>query len=48
MKDIRTGTGGSNPQELTRLGSKLIFSANNLTNGGEIWITDGTSAGPLW
>lgn len=35
----------SNPAELTVLGTNCFFSANDGTNGRELWKTDGTNAG---
>src|SRR5690554_1787662 len=44
VKDINP-TGDSNPYSLTELNGKLYFRANDGTNGYELWVTDGTSAG---
>lgn len=35
----------SNPESLTVLGNKIVFSANHSTYGNELWVTDGTTAG---
>lgn len=46
VKDINTGSGvGSNPANLTVYNGKLYFTANNGTNGTELWVSDGTDAG---
>jgi ELWxxDGT repeat protein len=45
VKEIRTGTAGSNPRNLTPAGMLLFFTADNGTNGEELWRTDGTDAG---
>ena len=57
VKDIRPGTTtdyygntvgyGSNPSNLTVVNGHLFFSANDGVNGGELWETDGTSAGTV-
>ena len=45
VKDIRSGSTGSSPANLTARGSELLFSANDGTNGIELWKSDGTSGG---
>ena len=51
VKDIRTGSGSgyysnsSSPSDLTAVGSTLYFSANDGTNGRELWKSDGTASG---
>jgi ELWxxDGT repeat protein len=47
LKDIRPGTIGSNPRELTDVYGTLHFVANNGTSGDELWKTDGTAAGTV-
>ena len=37
VKDIRTGTKGAGPRELTRVGRSLFFSAGNAL-GRELWV----------
>jgi len=43
--DIRPGVWGSNPTMLGASGDALYFSANNIYQGTELWVTDGTKAG---
>lgn len=45
VKDIRTGTLGSNPGSMIAYGNVLLFSADDGINGIELWRTDGTTAG---
>jgi ELWxxDGT repeat protein len=45
MKDIRPGTSGSFPEQLTAVGDEVYFTADNGTNGRELWKSDGTEAG---
>jgi ELWxxDGT repeat protein len=45
VKDIRPGPGDSEPRDYARLGERLYFSANDGSNGSELWATDGTSGG---
>lgn len=48
VKDIFVGSSyysGSYPAGLTAVGSTLFFSADNDTNGRELWKSDGTSGG---
>jgi ELWxxDGT repeat protein len=45
VKDIRSGSGGSNPISLTNVNGTLFFQANDGVNGVELWQSDGTSAG---
>ncbi|PJE38752.1 hypothetical protein CVM52_01100 [Pseudooceanicola lipolyticus] len=46
VKDIRAG-GSSSPSGMTEIGATgtAVFSATDDTNGQELWITDGTTAG---
>src|SRR5690554_5361818 len=44
VKDINP-TGGSNPSQQALLNGKLYFQAYDGTNGYELWVTDGTTAG---
>ncbi|MFO0958327.1 MAG: hypothetical protein U0800_13010 [Isosphaeraceae bacterium] len=45
LRDINPGAGGSNPSDLTAVGSTLVFLANNGVDGVEPWISDGTVNG---
>lgn len=47
VKDVNSGVGGSNPSNLTVVGSTLVFLADDGTNGVEPWISNGTSAGTV-
>ncbi len=43
VADINPGSGGSNPQGLTALGSRVYFWANDGTHGVELWESDGST-----
>ena len=45
VKNINSGNSNSNPERLTKLGSTLIFSATDGSNGAELWKSDGTASG---
>jgi len=45
VRDVRPGTGSSNPSGLTNVGGVLYFSANDGVHGRELWKSDGTLAG---
>ncbi|MCC7026757.1 MAG: T9SS type A sorting domain-containing protein [Saprospiraceae bacterium] len=45
VKDLNTGSDGSDPAYLTLIGKTLYFVANDGVKGSEIYYTDGTSAG---
>lgn len=45
VKDLNTGSDGSDPVYLTLIGKTLYFVANDGVKGPEIYYTDGTSAG---
>lgn len=50
VKDINFGSGSSMPsyaKNRIAFGGKLIFAADNGTNGMELWESDGTSAGTV-
>ena len=50
LGNIYAGANSSNPNGFTVLGNgRVVFAASNGTNGAELWVTDGTSAGTtLW
>ena len=43
--DIYPGATGSNPGPFVPMGNRVYFQATDPTNGGELWVTDGTPAG---
>jgi ELWxxDGT repeat protein len=45
LADIAPGINGSNPLNLTPVGSLLFFTANDTTHGRELWVSDGTAEG---
>ena len=47
VKDINPGAGDSSPNNLTEYNNNLCFSADDGTNGKELWVTDGTTSGTL-
>ena len=44
MEDIRPGSAGSNPDNLTAVGDRVYFSANDGVNGTELWRSNGNAA----
>lgn len=47
IKDIRPGSTGSNPHNLTDVYGTLYFGADNGTTGIELWKSNGTAAGTV-
>lgn len=47
LKDIYPGSLGSNPTQLTGVGSFLFFTADDENTGRELWRSDGSSAGTV-
>ena len=45
LKDIKSGSRGSKPSDLTAIGDRLYFTAADGRHGREPWISDGTSIG---
>ena len=45
VKDINTGSIGSNPSYLTDVNGTLFFAADDGAHGRELWKSDGTAAG---
>jgi ELWxxDGT repeat protein len=45
VADIDGGMDSSLPEELTAIGARLLFSANDGVRGSELWMSDGTEAG---
>ncbi len=45
IKDIVTGSGGSDPKYMTAVGDKVFFTATTTDAGSELWVTDGTESG---
>ncbi len=47
VKDIQLGNGGSFPDQLTAVGNRLFFQADDGVTGEELWVTDGTEEGTM-
>ncbi|MGH7201212.1 MAG: ELWxxDGT repeat protein, partial [Planctomycetaceae bacterium] len=47
VADIRPGSNGSSPSEITNVNGTLFFRADDGTNGRELWKSDGTTAGTV-
>jgi ELWxxDGT repeat protein len=45
VKDIRAGEAGASPGNLTAMGSRLFFTADDGVYGRELWVSDGTAEG---
>jgi large repetitive protein len=45
LRDIYPGDYPSTPRQFTRLGSRIVFSAEDEEHGLELWVTDGTFPG---
>ena len=45
VADIAGGAAGSDPRQLTRLGTTVFFTADEGSFGEELWKTDGTGQG---
>ncbi|AXT21165.1 T9SS C-terminal target domain-containing protein [Flavobacteriaceae bacterium AU392] len=45
VKDINSGSTGSNPSEMTVINNELYFQAYDQENGTELWKSDGSTAG---
>ena len=46
VKDIDSG-GSGNPSNFAVMGNTLYFTANDGTNGNELWKSDGTTSGTM-
>ncbi|MDQ1347029.1 MAG: hypothetical protein QG573_398, partial [Acidobacteriota bacterium] len=47
LRDIYSGDYPSTPRNLTRLGNRIVFSAEDEEHGRELWVTDGTYPGTV-
>ena len=47
LRDIYPGDYPSTPRQFTRLGSRIVFSAEDEDHGLELWVTDGTYPGTM-
>ena len=47
VKDINSGSSSSSPSDPTAVGNTLYFTANDGTNGYELWKSDGTASGTV-
>ena len=47
VRDINPGVESSSPQNLTEAGGKLFFTADNGTNGRELWVSTSSGASML-
>lgn len=47
LRDIYPGDYPSTPRQFTRLGNRIVFSAEDEEHGLELWVTDGTYPGTV-
>ncbi len=47
VRDIASGRRGSYPRDLTAVGDRLFFTADDGASGRELWSSDGTAAGTV-
>ncbi len=45
LADIAADSSSSSPQYFTEFNGKVYFAADDITNGRELWVSDGTAAG---
>ena len=45
--DLNSGSGDSYPSSFDTVAGKMVFAANTATNGGELWVSDGSVSGTL-
>jgi ELWxxDGT repeat protein len=45
LKEINSGSEGSNPSDFVEYKDRIYFQANDGSNGTELWVTDGTGEG---
>ncbi len=45
LRDIRPGPAPSEPKGFTKLGTKVLFAADDGVHGRELWVSDGTARG---
>lgn len=47
VKDLKVGTGGSNPWGFIKIGNEVFFNCNEIGFEKKLWKTDGTEAGTV-
>lgn len=47
IRDIKSGSSSSSPQDLIKVGSTVFFQAQTASSGTELWKTDGTYSGTV-